>query len=301
MEKGISVIVCCYNAATRIKTTLSYLFQQKNHLPWEIIIVDNASNDETSQTVQQIFQTSNVTMPLTLIMEKQQGLTYARLAGAKRAKHDILLYCDDDNWLCDTYIQTAWETINRDPHIVAVGGKGDAISDVSLPWWFEELSNVYACSAQKNNQPLYGAGLVIRKAPFLEFYQREKLMSGRQGASLLSGEDTQLSIYLLRHKWSLVYNEQLNFKHYMPPNRLTVPYLKKLFYALGKSHYLLAKTRYCSYFLHYRLASITHLFLGIGKDIVYGLSFKRAKLLRLYLKFFYAAGFFALLFFGKKR
>ncbi|NJN42415.1 MAG: glycosyltransferase [Flammeovirgaceae bacterium] len=52
MEEGVSVIICCYNSSSRIEKTLEHLFQQKTNsrLHWEIILVDNASTDQTKAT-----------------------------------------------------------------------------------------------------------------------------------------------------------------------------------------------------------------------------------------------------------
>jgi glycosyltransferase involved in cell wall biosynthesis len=49
LKNGVSVIICCYNSRERIEKTLDFIFAQEveGAIPWEIIIVDNASTDDT--------------------------------------------------------------------------------------------------------------------------------------------------------------------------------------------------------------------------------------------------------------
>ncbi len=49
MSSGASVIVCCYNSAARLPHTLAHLAGQivPEDFFWEIILVNNASTDNT--------------------------------------------------------------------------------------------------------------------------------------------------------------------------------------------------------------------------------------------------------------
>ena len=58
MSPGISVIICCYNSVERIEPTLQHLYAQKG-LPtteWEVILVDNASTDNTASVATGIWE-----------------------------------------------------------------------------------------------------------------------------------------------------------------------------------------------------------------------------------------------------
>jgi glycosyltransferase involved in cell wall biosynthesis len=48
---GVSIIICAYNASKRIVPTLQHLQNQQFNKPisWEVIVVDNASDDNTSE------------------------------------------------------------------------------------------------------------------------------------------------------------------------------------------------------------------------------------------------------------
>ncbi len=56
ISKGVSVVVCCYNSAPRLPETLMHLFAQivNPDIKWEIIIINNASTDDTLEVAQAI-------------------------------------------------------------------------------------------------------------------------------------------------------------------------------------------------------------------------------------------------------
>ena len=100
-QLGVSIIVCCYNSIGRIEHTLAYLAKQKfrTRINVELIVVNNASTDETKKIVTQLLKTLFPLWSCSVIDEMNQGLTYARNAGIKNALYEYLLFCDDDNLL----------------------------------------------------------------------------------------------------------------------------------------------------------------------------------------------------------
>ena len=111
---GISIIICCYNGASRITDALKHLSKQKvNGIAWEILPVDNASTDNTEKVATKFWSTVGVKPMLRIIHESKPGLSFARERGIQEAKFDIIIFCDDDNWLCDTYVQTAHRIIGQ--------------------------------------------------------------------------------------------------------------------------------------------------------------------------------------------
>ena len=98
MNNGVSVIICCYNSSERLFETLSHLKSQKtNNLNWEIIVVDNASTDDTFHVAEQMLRSSG--LQYQIVKEPIPGLINARLKGETVSQYEFLLYCDDDNWL----------------------------------------------------------------------------------------------------------------------------------------------------------------------------------------------------------
>src|SRR4249919_3030237 len=85
---GISVIICCYNSSDRLAQTLEHLSRQivPRQLSWEILLVDNASTDDTAEKALAIW---NRLLPgsqiLCVLTETNPGQQFARIRGVKEA------------------------------------------------------------------------------------------------------------------------------------------------------------------------------------------------------------------------
>ena len=80
MKPGISIVLCTYNGVKRLPETLSHIARQKvrKDVPWEVIVVDNASTDATHRVVEEEWAKCNNPVPFQLLYQEKQGLTYAR-------------------------------------------------------------------------------------------------------------------------------------------------------------------------------------------------------------------------------
>jgi len=249
--KGISIIVCCYNSAKRLPETLAHLAKQQVSVSvnWEVIIVNNNSSDNTVQIAKALWNDLGIPAPLTVVDEVQPGLSFARKKGISQAKYDILLWCDDDNWLCDTYMQTAFDIMEQDLQIGALGGWCEATFEAEKPIWFDNYAKYFAVSKQGRRSGditlkkgcVYGAGMVLRKSHYFELKKVgfSYLLKGRVGTSLSSGEDTEYcyALRLLGNK--MWFDERLCFKHFMTEERLSLDYVSRLRKAMNYSNFIL--------------------------------------------------------------
>lgn len=101
LMNGISVIVCCYNSAWIIERCLNALLAQQvpSSVLWEIIVVNNASTDDTERIANKVLQKGHISYQL--INEPKAGLLNARKCGIRAARYSYTIFCDDDNVLCD--------------------------------------------------------------------------------------------------------------------------------------------------------------------------------------------------------
>jgi glycosyltransferase involved in cell wall biosynthesis len=253
MASGVSVIVCCYNSAKRLPQTLSFLAHQREAPACEVVLVDNGSTDDTQSVAYATWMASKTTIPLQLVVEPKPGLSSARAAGVARAKYDYMLFCDDDNWLADSYLAVAFELMQAHPRMGALGGCGSAVADEPLPTWFDKYKFAYACFAQGEGEgeltnagaTLYGAGLVVRKEAWVNVLtSTQQVLSDRSASTLSSGGDTELCLLLKAAGWALWYSPRLQFRHYLPVSRLSVAYLLQLNQSLARSSAQLLPHRY---------------------------------------------------------
>lgn len=113
----ISVVIPAYNEEDAIGACLSSLVKQKYDKPFEVVLVDNNSTDNT-QAVAKKFA---IKLTLKVIEEKRQGRGPAKWRGAKEASGDILAYLDADTRALPNWLSTI-DNVLLDPRIAAISG-----------------------------------------------------------------------------------------------------------------------------------------------------------------------------------
>lgn len=247
MKKGVSVIICCYNSANRLLETIKHIALQKvpNDVLWEVIIVDNASSDGTALIAQNEWKKYNLSnVKFSVLTEPQPGLTYARNKGVINAIFELILFCDDDNWLHCDYIANGYKILENDITIGVLAGRSEVVSDIPIPFWFSTYQNSYAVGVLSlnsgdvtNRRDVWGAGMMFRKSVYTKLLSSgfKHYLSDRLGTELSSGGDTEICAWYIMVGLKLWYSEELFLQHYMPQNRLTKEYYKKLNIGQGKS------------------------------------------------------------------
>ena len=228
-------------AYCRLPETLAHLARQNisGHQKWELLIIDNASTDQTAEAARIIWknlkQESGI---LRILHESRPGQQFARLRGVKESRYDLIIFCDDDNWLDPEYLNLAWEIMCSDETIGAAGGFNQPATDAGqYPDWFGSYSDKYALSIPgtptgdvSSRGFILGAGMVSRKKLFLDMYQDKypSLLKGRKGESLSTGDDFEYCKRLLLRGYRLFFSEQMILTHFIPRERLTIEYRDRL-------------------------------------------------------------------------
>ena len=199
-------------------------------------------------------------VPLRIVTEERPGHSFARQAGVKSASSELIVFCDDDNWLDPSYLQNAFLIMSGDKSIGALGGWSKAAfdDDAIVPEWFARAKDGYAVGAQANKSGdvsergyLWGAGLVLRKSLYLIITHPSfpLFLTGRIGQKLTAGDDSELCLRLTIIGFKLRYDEELFFHHYIPSSRLTTQYRESLFQGFEESGRVFEK--YFFFLKHY--------------------------------------------------
>ena len=256
---GVSIVICCYNSSTVLPETLKHICTQKvpDNIPWEVIVVDNASTDNTSKTAEDIWMRFNCLASFKIVKETVPGLSAARLKGFNTAKFDYVVFCDDDNWLNKDYVKNVFEIMNSHKDIGVLGGQSKAEFDIIEPVWFKDWRNSYAIGKQSENDGditftrgyVWGAAMTVRKEAWNDLISKgfRSLLSDRKGNSLSAGGDTEICYALRNEGWKIWYDHRLKFKHFISEKRLNWKYLRKLFRGFGQAspgldHYAIIDT-----------------------------------------------------------
>lgn len=238
--KGISVIICCHNSEQRIEKTLVHIKRQEKTVDilWEVILVDNGSADGTTSIAREFWRREEGVVQLIIVTEERLGLKYAREKGIETARFGYIIFVDDDNWLSNEYVFNVYHNFERNATVALIGGLGNPVSDSLLPIWYAHYQGLYAVGKpvlqsgvlKKDTGFIYGAGMALRKSAYqnLELRGFYSLCNDRKGNRLSGGHDVELSYAFRLIDYDVMFDEQLEFAHYMDENRLTLPYLKKL-------------------------------------------------------------------------
>lgn len=111
----ISIIIPCYNEEKNI----SFLLDEINKLKIkdkELIVVDNGSDDKTSEVVKMF---DNVK----LIIEKKRGKGFAVRKGAKESRGDVLVFIDGDNSYSAKFIPKLLKPILKGEKDIVYGSR----------------------------------------------------------------------------------------------------------------------------------------------------------------------------------
>ncbi len=112
----MSVILVLWNRAALTLSCLRALCGSTD-VPFEIVIVDNASTDETPDLLTKL-------VGATILRNVENlGFTVAANIGAAAARGEFLLFLNNDADLLPAAIERLVETIRRSGRIAAVGGK----------------------------------------------------------------------------------------------------------------------------------------------------------------------------------
>ncbi|MEI6070060.1 MAG: glycosyltransferase [Methylococcaceae bacterium] len=111
----ISLIISAHNEEQFIAGCLDSVIENASARFVEIIVVDNASTDRTSEIASGYHQVRVIHEPL-------KGITYARQRGLMEAKGNLLAYIDADTRLPHGWFDMVENIFKEYPHIVGLSG-----------------------------------------------------------------------------------------------------------------------------------------------------------------------------------
>src|SRR6478735_4211265 len=116
MARGlkISVIVCAHNEARYLPACLHSVLAQ-SRMPDELLVINNASTDETALVASQVPR-------VRVVDEPRKGLVVARETGRRHARGDILIYVDADCRAPLQWLERVEQRFQQSPALVAVTG-----------------------------------------------------------------------------------------------------------------------------------------------------------------------------------
>lgn len=125
-EPEVTVIIPTYNRSALLRDAVNSVLDQDTQIPFEIIVVDNNSKDDTPAVVQSLMDQHPGR--ISYILETQQGNAHARNRGVAAARAPVIAFLDDDVIVEKNWLTSLKQALDTRSDLSFVGGK-------VLPQW----------------------------------------------------------------------------------------------------------------------------------------------------------------------
>jgi glycosyltransferase involved in cell wall biosynthesis len=120
----LSVVICTRNRASQLAESLRSLTRLRCPVPWELVIVDNGSKDETQNVIKNYGQKNDdESFVLKTVVEPQQGLGRARNRGWWTSQGDIVAFTDDDCYPAEDFLFSIVRCFEEQARLGFIGGR----------------------------------------------------------------------------------------------------------------------------------------------------------------------------------
>jgi glycosyltransferase involved in cell wall biosynthesis len=249
----ISIVVCTYNRVERlVNIALNSLLLQKLEpgCGIEILVVDNASTDNTREQVMD-FMKKYPQLRLRYIYEGDQGLSHARNRGIIESQSDIIAFLDDDAEATPEWVQNLIDAYHRHLDAWAVGGKTLPVCDEPRPIWFQgrmlRLLGGHDLGIEERLLPktlyLQGANMSFKRKVF-EVLGNFRPELGRIGNKNLSHEEGELFWRIHSAGKPIYYVPSVLVHHRQPIERLNFHSMMNVRFFCGISEALADKLHF---------------------------------------------------------
>ncbi len=241
-----SVLIPTYNRAADLRGTLESMARLAPGEPWELIVIDNNSHDETRAVA--LEAAKGFPVELRYEFEPEQGRCAALNRGIRASRGEIIVTTDDDVRVEADWLSQAARTLD-DYACDYVGGKVLPIWGGERPAWLpNHAGRPWSVIAllDHGDKPLefdqrhvpLGVNLAFRR----DCFSRAGLWDnrvGRKAGTLLGQEVREWGIRARAAGLRGFYAPSMVVQHIIPRDRLTKRYFRRWFYWNGISRALL--------------------------------------------------------------
>lgn len=246
----LSIVIATYNRSAMLMQTLQSVIEQT--LPreeWECVVVNNNSTDSTAADFD-AFAARYPNYNLRMVLETNQGLSYARNRGIRESEGEYIAIVDDDERIAPEFVASYVALFDDVPDAVAAGGPIVAEYPTGRPRWmsaFTErpIANTMYFGEEVREFPrgrVPGGGNMALRRSAVRRYGVFDTSLGYVGESLVGGEESDLFERLQIAEAKYYYVPKAVMYHIIPKEKLTTEYLRRLSYNVGVSQ--LRRARY---------------------------------------------------------
>ncbi|HXE80355.1 MAG TPA: glycosyltransferase [Vicinamibacterales bacterium] len=239
----VTVLIATYNRARQLLECLQALAVQEFEAEDQVIVVDNASTDDTRAVVQQA--AAWFPIPIQYLFEPTAGKSHALALGLGCATGDVIALTDDDVIVAPDWIERI-RCVMADSSIALVAGRVEPRWEIEPPAWlrfekgagYSKLASPLAL-VDYGDQPslledraALGANMAVRRRA-LDSVGGFPLALGKLRGTLLSGEDRYVCERLREIGCRCMYVPAIVVHHWVPRERLSLGYFARWFFWSG--------------------------------------------------------------------
>jgi glycosyltransferase involved in cell wall biosynthesis len=238
----ISVTLSTYKRPDILSKTLASLcVLNTKDLEWEILIVDNADDALTKNTV----DTFKERIPVKYFIEKKPGKNSAMNRIIPEIKGTIVVFTDDDILADKEWLKNIWKGVKKWKNYSIFGGR-------ILPSWPEGLSppdfsgplfiNAYSVAdwnlpeGPYNVGKVFGSNMVVRSDIFRQGWRFNEHVGPTQNSNYIMGSETEFLVRLNKSGYESVYLPDALVYHQIREEQLDEKWLLERAFRAGRGY-----------------------------------------------------------------
>lgn len=241
-RKDISVLIATYRRPDILSLTLdSFRSLRVDGLHWEILVIDNAGDEDTRKIIHGY---QNI-LPVKYFVEPKRGKNNALNHALPLACGKILVFTDDDIIADPNWLMEIWEGTQRWPEHVIFGGKilpkfpvqPHNIPTDSSHWMIRGAYAIADWNLEEGVYPadkVWGANMAVRS----EIFHNGVIFNsgvGPNGPDYVPGSEVELVARLVNAGYHPIYLPKSFVYHQIRPEQLTTRWLYQRAFKIGRS------------------------------------------------------------------
>ena len=238
----VTVAICTWNRSALLRQTLEQFRElaSPRDVDWELLVVDNNSTDDTCRVADAFVDE----LPIRYVFESTPGLSPARNRALKESVGTHVIFTDDDVLVDPNWLTALLDTWRRFPGAEMIGGPIEAWFPVEpdpmfirafpfLAAGFCGLSRDPVERVLDSHEQIHGANFGVRLSG-LRGKQFDPAF-GPTAGKVVNGDEFELTRRVRADGGAVVWSPHARVKHYVDPDRMTLPYLRKYYSDFGRS------------------------------------------------------------------